>query len=364
MTRPTAILGSGVDVQVLIKPIASRRMTPAKPNGEDDLPPPIVRAVPLFSLASLLVVAMNAPCPTIVQVAVLLRFVLISARRSFIVPTPVVSTYIFACNVANLAMAQLTFLTLFNASVLLECPDDRYCPVATSVPKECEGLQSCNSEGARRFTVIPAFMLILVILILSVVYLFVGRCVVIRRARERKEALMADNDEQIDDGEEEENDNAKPEAAEEEGDGIEAGEPPAKPAEIRRSTLTSPELTIDIECERLRLSIPRVGTIMRGVSAKLDHGNLTAIMGPSGAGRFVDADADCRRYTGELIFILHLLGKTTFLSLMSGKQDRTGGKLLINGKEADLTAFRKVIGYVPQEDVVSENIVILEPSLV
>ena len=58
-------------------------------------------------------------------------------------------------------------------------------------------------------------------------------------------------------------------------------------------------MTIDIEFELLRLLIPKVGTIVKGVSCKLQQRNLTAIMGPSG------------------------VGKTTFLTLMPGKIDRT-----------------------------------------
>jgi ABC-type protease/lipase transport system fused ATPase/permease subunit len=53
----------------------------------------------------------------------------------------------------------------------------------------------------------------------------------------------------------------------------------------RRSTLTPPDLTIDIEFERLSLTLPGVGTLMTGVTGNLVHGNLTAIMGPSGAGK-------------------------------------------------------------------------------
>ena len=38
---------------------------------------------------------------------------------------------------------------------------------------------------------------------------------------------------------------------------------------------------------------------------------------------------------------------------MSGKVDRTGGKLRINGEEDDLSGYRRLIGFVPQEDIVS-----------
>jgi len=73
---------------------------------------------------------------------------------------------------------------------------------------------------------------------------------------------------------------------------------------------------------------------MHGVSGSLKHGELTAIMGPSGS------------------------GKTTFLNLMAGKVDRTEGSIKINGEEGELTRYRKVIGFVPQEDVMLRNMTV------
>lgn len=53
-------------------------------------------------------------------------------------------------------------------------------------------------------------------------------------------------------------------------------------------------------------------------------GRVTAIMGPSGA------------------------GKTTFMNCLMGKVPRTGGSLRINNKDLEMHTMRKVIGYVPQ----------------
>jgi ABC-type Mn2+/Zn2+ transport system ATPase subunit len=53
-------------------------------------------------------------------------------------------------------------------------------------------------------------------------------------------------------------------------------------------------------------------------------------------------------------------GKTTFLNLLSGKIDRTGGIVKINGEEADLGRYRKIIGYVPQEDVMIRDLTVEE----
>ena len=60
-------------------------------------------------------------------------------------------------------------------------------------------------------------------------------------------------------------------------------------------------------------------TILRAVSGRIQSGKLTAIMGPSGA------------------------GKTSFLKCLFGKEPATkGSKLFINGKPGEMSAYKKV----------------------
>ena len=53
-------------------------------------------------------------------------------------------------------------------------------------------------------------------------------------------------------------------------------------------------------------------------------------------------------------------GKTTFLNLMSGKLDRSGGTVRVNGEETELTRYRKIIGYVPQDDIMLRELTVEE----
>ncbi|XP_015574815.1 putative white-brown complex homolog protein 30 [Ricinus communis] len=78
--------------------------------------------------------------------------------------------------------------------------------------------------------------------------------------------------------------------------------------------------------------------LLRCVTGKIMPGRVSAVMGPSGA------------------------GKTTFLSALAGKA--TGctmkGSILINGKNEPIHSYKKIIGFVPQDDIVHGNLTVEE----
>ncbi|KAF5750398.1 putative Pleiotropic drug resistance protein [Tripterygium wilfordii] len=78
--------------------------------------------------------------------------------------------------------------------------------------------------------------------------------------------------------------------------------------------------------------------LLRCVTGKIMPGRVSAVMGPSGA------------------------GKTTFLSALAGKA--TGctmqGLILINGKSESILSYKKIIGFVPQDDIVHGNLTVEE----
>lgn len=78
--------------------------------------------------------------------------------------------------------------------------------------------------------------------------------------------------------------------------------------------------------------------LLRHVTGKFKPGRITAIMGPSGA------------------------GKTTFISALAGKAAgyRMTGSILINGRNDSIHSYRKTIGYVPQDDIVHGNLTVEE----
>jgi len=78
--------------------------------------------------------------------------------------------------------------------------------------------------------------------------------------------------------------------------------------------------------------------LLRCVYGKLMPGRVSAVMGPSGA------------------------GKTTFLSALAGKARgcTMTGSILINGKAESIHCYQKIIGFVPQDDIVHGNLTVEE----
>ncbi|KAK5816168.1 P-loop containing nucleoside triphosphate hydrolase protein, partial [Linnemannia elongata] len=94
--------------------------------------------------------------------------------------------------------------------------------------------------------------------------------------------------------------------------------------------------SFDIRFEKLGLTLPTGVDIIKNISGRLITGRTCAVMGPSGA------------------------GKTTFLSILAGKVAKTDGSIKVNGKEQTLSLWKKLIGFVPQEDVMLSDLSVRE----
>ncbi|KAM1708008.1 hypothetical protein ACFX15_001011 [Malus domestica] len=98
-------------------------------------------------------------------------------------------------------------------------------------------------------------------------------------------------------------------------------------------------LLIEISFKDLTLTLKAKNKhLLRCVTGKIRPGRITAVMGPSGA------------------------GKTTFLSALAGKAIgcRRTGLILINGKNTSIHSYKKVVGFVPQDDIVHGNLTVEE----
>lgn len=79
--------------------------------------------------------------------------------------------------------------------------------------------------------------------------------------------------------------------------------------------------------------------ILHNVTGSIDCGSLTAVMGGSGA------------------------GKSTFINVLMGKLTNTGGGVMVNDVLNKMTRYKKLIGYVPQDDIVLPELTVRENIL-
>lgn len=95
---------------------------------------------------------------------------------------------------------------------------------------------------------------------------------------------------------------------------------------------------ISFTVENLTFDFAEDQTAIDNVSFSVEEGKLVGIMGSSGS------------------------GKTTLLNLMSGIQKPTSGKIKINGLDVtdDNEALEGVFGYVPQDDLLIEDLTVFE----
>ncbi|CAO3574661.1 unnamed protein product [Mortierella alpina] len=239
------------------------------------------------------------------------------------------------------------------------CPQNQYCP-AGSVGGgiSCLWLASCpsGSSSASKFG-----------LIIFVIVFIIGICIVfwihkrLQRVRthhlEKRlrwihnhnmnhdnplmvdEALLECEDEDGDD-ESEETVNTKSgdqviqidETAADKPEGSQ-GEAKATRPQLKRK-VTRVTHTFDIEFEHLGLTLSNGTSILQNISGVLRTGRTLAIMGPSGS------------------------GKTTLISMLTSKIPKDEGRILINGQEEELSHYRKLIGFVPQEDIMMRELTV------
>ncbi|KAJ4414754.1 hypothetical protein N0V82_007746 [Gnomoniopsis sp. IMI 355080] len=76
--------------------------------------------------------------------------------------------------------------------------------------------------------------------------------------------------------------------------------------------------------------------ILHNVTGSIERGNLTAVMGGSGA------------------------GKSTFINVLMGKLTNTSGSVMVNHVPVTMDSYKKLIGYVPQDDIVLPDLSIRE----
>ncbi|KAI9184364.1 hypothetical protein H9P43_003417 [Blastocladiella emersonii ATCC 22665] len=104
----------------------------------------------------------------------------------------------------------------------------------------------------------------------------------------------------------------------------------------RRGADHEKKRVFDIQFSNLGLRLHNGVDILRGVSGELKAGRVCGVLGSSGG------------------------GKTTFLNVLRGSVRRTSGSVSINGMEGELNLYKKLVGFVPQEDVMIRELTVLD----
>ncbi|DBA93405.1 TPA: hypothetical protein ACH3X2_003675 [Trebouxia sp. C0005] len=133
------------------------------------------------------------------------------------------------------------------------------------------------------------------------------------------------------------------------------GQPPTHPADPSQAgaILTSPRMSspgpqeaarpmLDVEFTNMGMRLKGTGRkVLAGVTGRLRESRMTAIMGPSGA------------------------GKTSLMAALAGKASygTVSGSVKVNGKADKLLRYKRVMGFVPQDDIMYTNLTVEENLL-
>jgi ABC-type multidrug transport system ATPase subunit len=201
----------------------------------------------------------------------------------------------------------------------LSCPEGFYCRQGSQEPAKCPPLVSCPEGSSKASLSWAGFILLIGILVMlwlsylltiTVLRMKQRRLARTQAARERLWKLL---------------------------NPLFASQQYSKSQAFRAFKAVRPKL--NLEFEDLGLTLHDGLPILSGVTGKFSHSRVAAIMGPSGA------------------------GKSTFLSVIMGKAGKYGtvtGHLRVNGREMRADQLRGIVGFVPQEDVVHEDLTVRE----
>jgi ABC-type multidrug transport system ATPase subunit len=104
-------------------------------------------------------------------------------------------------------------------------------------------------------------------------------------------------------------------------------------------SVTTQSIGLSFDFENLTYETKRGKKILQEVTGTMPRGSMWGVMGGSGA------------------------GKSTFLNVLMGKANLTSGAIKINGWPKDMSKYKKLIGYVPQDDIVFPELTVRENIL-
>ncbi|KAI8907838.1 P-loop containing nucleoside triphosphate hydrolase protein [Gorgonomyces haynaldii] len=200
-----------------------------------------------------------------------------------------------------------------SQSERLVCPEGYFCPAGSATPQKCDWLSVCP-EGTRYQRSLNGVAIMIVLdLLIVLLYVHSHRDRIFDRMRRMLHMSVKLK-------------TTAPETAkrDETVDALVSAFRKGMGGRDIRTEFKFKDMELEIDGKKL----------LQGVTGCIRHSRMTAIMGPSGA------------------------GKTTFMNVLRGKVSRTGGTLWINGKEAEIHQFKKLMGFVPQDDIMIRELTV------
>eukprot|EP00884_Botryococcus_braunii_P002225 jgi/Botrbrau1/12002/Bobra.247_2s0007.1 len=198
---------------------------------------------------------------------------------------------------------------------MIICPDFHYCPAMSDRPFRCRPLLYCP-EGSEapdsQASGIIAIILVLVLYLIARALLH--RVKAYLRASDQQRQTLYSQLYTILNAQLDEKDQSEV-----------RGIPP-------------PDELLGISFDMLSLTLSSGQVALEGVTGEIQHSRLVAVMGPSGS------------------------GKSTFLNVLAGRASygKVGGTVCVNGVVAQMSDYSSNIGFVPQDDIVYDDLTVEE----
>eukprot|EP00884_Botryococcus_braunii_P009426 jgi/Botrbrau1/18485/Bobra.0072s0065.1 len=204
-----------------------------------------------------------------------------------------------------------------NSSTKILCPAGKFCKYSSRQPRNCPWLAHCKPGAESADLSLGGFLVLFIILgLLFLAYAALAAYIRLQQERLLKKQAAQDKLQQL----------VAPLLALHD------------PYTLAFNAFGAIRPRITLRFEEMGVRLRDGAVILDGVTGRFSHSTVTAVMGPSGAGK------------STLLYCL--MGTSTY--------GRTTGRLWVNGREMRLSRLRRVMGYVPQDDIVHEDLTVRE----
>ncbi|CAI6327815.1 unnamed protein product [Periconia digitata] len=220
------------------------------------------------------------------------------------------------------------------------CKKGTFCPVGSFEPWKCSFGAICPAESERQIVTVPFGFMIAFDVLLGII-VAIGFFISARRKRTKRNYSVVKNEKDLDADDVElipTGDRASV-ATFHDQDELDSNPDFKVFMHFVARIIKTKEVGLSFDFEGLEFEPQRGKKVLKGVSGSIKSGSMWAVMGGSGA------------------------GKSTFFNVLMGKTKNTGGSIKINGHAKDLTKYKKLIGYVPQDDIVIPELTVRENIL-